>query len=440
MTEGARKPGFELQVGYDQEELLGARWWQQGMRVAAARTRGATVDESRRAALKALIVVGGAVIVAGVVAGGTCSRRRTVQVQVARNSIDLQRERGLAVGAENTAFGWPDAIGTTCTGDPLDRETIDSLAASMGPHDAALRPAYVPTLFQCVANAGQSPFVRSLTMVRSAAMVAAFAQGEAIRELFEYAEQPARWALLIDLPGPASVAFAAGLQPFADAVFVFDNWPHPRGVVPAHLTLAAAVHYRPRFAPDARRRGAPAAFVLDRNRLNPYQNEPDRFDNRYVARLPDAPFLRERGVERVLYVVPAGVEKELDDLNERFVAWRAAGIEIKLLSLGDVQPEAPRPATVADTKPAPAPRYYWHGSPAYHWWFWNHYAWASRPSPIAPQRPPTSSLGSGYAPSRRTTLFGGGARVGQTNVTRSEPDRSSGGGGSWGRSSGGFGG
>jgi len=433
VTGGARKPGFELQVGYDQLELLGARWWQEGLREVPARAGRSTHDESRRTALKALIVVGGAVIVAGVVAGGTCSRRRTVRV--ARDSIEVQRARGLAVGAEQVAFAWPDPIATTCTGYPLDRETLGSLAAGMAPHDAALGPAYVPTLFQSVASAGESPFVRSFTMVRSAAMVAAFAQGEAIRELFEYAEQPARWALVIDLPGPASVAFAAGMQPFADAVFVFDNWPHPRGVVPAHLTLAAVVHYRPRFAPDDRRRGAPAAFVLDRNRLAPYQDEPDRFDNRYVARLPDAPFLRERGVERVLYVVPAGVEHELDDLNERFVAWRAAGIEIKLLSLGDVKPEPPRPATVSDPTPAP-PRYYWHGSPAYHWWFWNHYAWSSRPSPITPQQPPTSLLGGVYSPLRRRTLFDVGSRVGQTNETHTAP----GSGGSWGRSSGGFGG
>ena len=53
---------------------------------------------------------------------------------------------------------------------------------------------------------------------------------------------------------------------------------------------------------------------------------------------------------------------------------------------------------------------------------------------------PAPSLGGSYAPSRRTTLLGGVARVGQTTETRSEPDRRGSGGGSWGRSSGGFGG
>ena len=39
-------------------------------------------------------------------------------------------------------------------------------------------------------------------------------------------------ALVLDLPGPEAVAVAAALAPCFDPVFVFDNWPHPLGVVP----------------------------------------------------------------------------------------------------------------------------------------------------------------------------------------------------------------
>ncbi len=285
-------PAFSLQVGYDQDELLGARWWQDSiaMRAVPAGARavgpGATADESRRAALKALILLGGGTILAATVMSSTCSGPRTISVL--RDSIDLQREQGLATG-EPASFAWPHMAATACDGSSLDRDRLGDLARDLMPEDGSWQPLAVPTLFQVFANDQNRQFAQQFAMVRSPAMQAAFAQGEAIGELLAAAQQLRRWALVIDLPGPEAVAFAAGLQPRATAVFTFDNWPHPRGIVPAHLTLAAAVYYRPRFRPDARRRDAPPAFVLDRNRLAAYPDDPTRFDNRYTARLPQAP-------------------------------------------------------------------------------------------------------------------------------------------------------
>jgi hypothetical protein len=426
-------PPYQLQIGWDQPELLGARWWHDSLAATAPTARaqrvGSDADASRRAALIKLVAIGGSLVVGGVVIASMMRTTRTVDVE--QDSLALQRAKGAAVGADNAAFAWPDAVANDHAGNALDRAALPRLHEALRPHDPALLPAYVPTLFQVFANDANRELVQRFTFVHSARMRAAFGQAQAIRELFEHAESAGRWALVIDLPGAESVAFAAGLQPLVHAVFTFDNWPHPRGVVPAHLTLAAAAYYRPLFADAAgRTRGAPAAFVLDRDRLRPYANEPQVFDNRYVAKLPPLASLQQRRVERVLYVVPAGaVATELDDLNATFAAWRQAGIEVRMLGLADVQP-----AKDERTASGTSPRYYWHGNPGYHWWFWNHYGWASRPGPVPAQQPPTSAFGSTWAPQRRTTMFDGVNRLGKTAVPQPAPR------GSWGRSSGGFGG
>jgi hypothetical protein len=182
--------------------------------------------------------------------------------------------------------------------------------------------------------------------------------------------------------------------------------------------------------------------VLDRDRLAPYHDEPERFDNRYVVTLPSADALRSRGVQRVLYVVPAGSEpREIDDLNARFVEYRQAGIEVRMLGLGDLtlgeplsDPQRPNART--------EPRYYWHGTPATHWWFWNHYGWRSSASGIEPQQPTRESFGGTWSPTRRPTMVDGGlARIGHARFERTDPDPARpGSGGSYGRSSGWYGG
>src|SRR5271170_5569626 len=78
--------------------------------------------------------------------------------------------------------------------------------------------------------------------------------------------QPAGAMVVVDLPGPEAVAFAAGAASAFDPVFALDNWPHPRGVVPAHQTLAAAAYCQPLFARRASGSAAPRwpLLVLDR--------------------------------------------------------------------------------------------------------------------------------------------------------------------------------
>jgi len=66
----------------------------------------------------------------------------------------------------------------------------------------------------------------------------AYRAGKALASLF--AGVPPHTMVIVDLPGPEAMAFAAGMAELFDPCFTFENWPHPRGVVPAHLTLAAA--------------------------------------------------------------------------------------------------------------------------------------------------------------------------------------------------------
>ena len=443
---------FKMRGGYDQLELLGARWWQEGMAKAQVQVQRARqsknrdgTDDSRRRALKVLVGLAGLPLLAGFAftrCGGSGSTTQTVS----KKSLDLQRELGLAVGASNPSFSYEHPVLVASDGRPLQGTWLNTLAGDLSPRYGLLLPYYTPTLFQAFAGSREQAFASAFRMSRTPAMVRAFDQAVAMRDLLLGANQLQKLALVVDLPGPEAVAYAAGLQPTCCAVFTFDNWPHPQGVVPAHQTLSAAVYYRSQFLNNIEIAAQPPVFVLDRNRLTEYRNEPGRFDNRYLAKLPGAPFLRSQGIERVLYVVPAGVpEVELDDLNETFVAYGKAGVTVSMVGLGDfvavdaksgeLKADAAK-ANDAQGQPAQSDsrRYYWHGSPGYHGWFWHHYAWPSRSAVAAGAKPQVSSFGSGYTPSRRSTMFDGVSRFGQTRHTSSTSRSSR---GSYGRSTGG---
>lgn len=441
-------PRFVLQVGFDQDELLGARWWHEGL-VAARESAGvanAAVDPdvSRRAALRLLAGLGAGVVVVGLMVGSRSSGSGGTRL-VEQASLDLQQANGLMFAAEGRTFAWADAVQTDVTGAPLDRSTLAQLGGDLRPRVVRWQAFHAPTLASSLQASDAEPLLRTIPCQDSPAMRAAHGRARALRELLEQAEAPERLLVVVDLLGPESVAFAAGLQPLATAVFQFANWPHPRGVVPAHETLAALLFHRPTFvsAPSDPKR--PAVFVLDRNRLAPYANEPERFDNRYVVRLPSATTLRTMQIERIVYVVPEGApEQELDDCNDAFVAYRAAGIEVRLVSAGDF-----RPADLATTGPgerrgdATTQRYYYGGSPLHHWWFWQGFGGGRVPDGRRAEPPTMPLAGARYQPSPRplasSHLLGLGrskARVADDQT----PGRAGGNpGGSWGRSySGGF--
>ncbi len=346
---------FRLLAEADTPTVVGKAWWNEALKLSVA-------GDQRRAmigALGALAVVGVAIPVGVGIAASSDDDGDDTRTE-RRRALDLQRRQGWSFGVADEAsyLTFADRSG------PVDPAALAHLADDLAPRAPALLPMYVPTLFQAVGSrpaadaprtedavAGFVALETVLAPIDTAAMRAARAAAGRLRVLLGAAASrdaashdtaglaTAGLAVVVDLPGPEAVAFAGALADVFDPVFLFDNWPHPRGVVPAHLTLAAALTERARLLDGRARRTttAPPLFVLDRARLAPYVDDENDFDNRWTARLPTADQLQAIGVSRVLYVVPdAAAPIDSDDLVDDLVAWAARGIDVRALRLGDV--------------------------------------------------------------------------------------------------------
>ncbi len=155
---------------------------------------------------------------------------------------------------------------------------------------------------------------------------------------------PSDTMLVVDLRGAGSVAFGAELSRSStipiSLVLTFNNWPADDELIPAEETLAALLIEAPKLPDPAAAQTVPV-FLLDSWRLayRDDEPEPDMFDNRYALQptdFPDVSVLRARGIKRVLYVVEDldDAEMEEDDLNDLFLAYQAAGIEMAMVDLG----------------------------------------------------------------------------------------------------------
>jgi hypothetical protein len=151
---------------------------------------------------------------------------------------------------------------------------------------------------------------------------------------------PANTMIVVDLRGPASVAFGAELGRDArtpvSLVLTFNNWPAEDEVVPAEETLSALVHDSPR----ANGNGAPV-FLLDAWRLAFRFDEadPDWVDNRYMlSDMPTAEVLAGQGIKHVIYLVESLDETDVeeDDLHDTFAAYQAAGVHVSLMDLDSI--------------------------------------------------------------------------------------------------------
>src|SRR6185503_12427976 len=94
--------------------------------------------------------------------------------------------------------------------------------------------------------------------------------------------------------------------------------------------------------------------VLDRNRLLPYSEESDRFDNRYFANMPGMRALSAVGVRALFYVVPSASDlPEPGDLNRTLAEGTrtptSGGVAVGALAVSDFN---------ADTSAPGAPLYY----------------------------------------------------------------------------------
>ncbi|MCA9584204.1 MAG: hypothetical protein KC657_02485 [Myxococcales bacterium] len=430
----------------DKPGIHGARWWHQ-----ALEDRGAQV--ARRTAIRGMLLAAAAIAGFGTLLAVCANSLDTGPdaKEVRKTALQLQREFGWNFGAVGEALVFD---GTRAL--PYKPASLVTLATDAAPKSAAHQPFYLRTLFEApyarptlIATLpaeeiqGFQPLFTALRPMVTPAMETAYLRAQGLAALF--ADKDAKVALVVDLPGPEAVAFAAGLAHAFDPVMLFDNWPHPRGVVRAHHTLAAAAYYQPLLASAGAERApsAPPAFVLDRDRLATYIDDAKQFDNRYAAKLPPAAALKALGVLHVLYVVPTGAEArmEKDDINDDFLAYAAAGLEVRSL-----------PANLFAPMHAGDETYAYGGSPDSQHAFFLDYPWAP-PGGTATLRP--GNLGKDYTPRARRTSFSTGTgatgnrprptgfgtvpimvAVGTGAVLGARHSRS----GSWNRSSGGWGG
>ncbi len=406
---------FQREESLDKPGIIGARWWQRSLEAPADAM-------SRRNAIQGILIAGGVFASLGMVlaiagAASGSSDYRTEQ----RVALDMQKEFGWSFGATAEPLTFDGE-----SKQPFDRDALGRMADDLRPARREHAPWYVPTLFQAIGakprarpqeeTTPAAPLAHVLQPIFTVAMELAYRRGKALASLFQ-GESPAA-LVVVDLPGPEAVAFAAGASSVFDPVFAFDNWPHPRGVVPAHQALAAAAYYQPLFAKHAAPTGAPALVVLDRHRPAPDTDDATQFDNRHVARLPGAAALKGLGIAHVLYVTPAGTDRDLDDLNDDFVLYARAGLAVKVVGADAF---APDPAESSRTESPPC---YYGSSAASHRWFWHDYPWI-KPPPASKDHPPVAPAapnpGAAYVVDPRTTAVSSGAPVAGSSGPSNRP-------------------
>lgn len=385
---------------------------------------------------------------------------------VTLDSLELQRREGWSVGTNEDLlrFGAGE-VRVDSRNQSYSGYDPGYLISVYQPADPRWQPFFIATMLQSL---GQPSLNSRVRLFHSAEAEDAYRRAAGLRELLTQSSDAGRTLLIADLPGPAAVAVGARLADAVTLVPVFDNWPHPLGVVPAHETLGSMIYFareieEKRLKPAA---GAPALLLLDSRRLNDYQDSSNQFDNRWMARVPAAADLKQRGTVRVIYLVADERQKtELDDLNEEFVDWRSNGIEVQMLRLSDF-----RTSEVSTAKAPAVERYYYGGSSAAHWLFFSAYG-LTAPRQIAPLQGSGTALArpavlppyqpAAYQPVRRPTIFsttrtvpvsgqvGGGGAIsgvgkirpsgfGRTSVRVSSSGRVTGRSGSFGRAGGGL--
>lgn len=393
MTEAG--PKFTQKETIDKPGIVGARWWQESI----------ATEVPRRKAITTMIALGG--VLAGVAAigfaiaksGGSKSGSGSIfssspdyEFQP-RTSLDMQKEYGWNFGAT----GEPLVFDGTTTR-PFDPTSLATLATDLAPASSVYTPYWIPTLFQAPLAMPKSapsgdpeaapfkPLKEEIVPISTPAMTLAFSRGKALAAMLGTNPGKTRdLAVVVDMPGPEAVAFAAGMAGKYDPIFLFDNWPHPHGVVPAHLTLAAALYYQPLFAKAKTGAKLPPVFVLDRTRLSTYVDDAMQFDNRFAAKMPTPANLKTMGMAKILYVGPNAVDRfELDDLVDDFASYAAAGAIFHVC-----------PAMAFESASGTDPWYY-GGDPTTNGLFWTHW---DQPGQRTPNEVQT------YVPKPRETPF-----------------------------------
>src|SRR5262245_7165170 len=353
--------------------------------------------------------------------------------EVDEDSIALQKKEGWNVGSTDKSLNFEGQSLTDSRGKYVSGYDPNYLISVYQPRDPQWQPFFVTTLIQSLS---QQSLSGQMKPVFTGQMRESYERAESLRNLISQAPNPSQTMIISDLPGPQSVALGAAMADTAQVVPVFDNWPHPLGVVHSHETLGAMAYYASEI--DEKRsklkENAPAILLLDSNRLTAYSDQDTQFDNRYLAKIPPADQLKQRGVQQVIYLVKDESQKEeLDDINDDLVEWQKQGINVRLLRLSEFKPvDEPTQATVAGTTTTTVQRHYYYGGyPWASWLFFSHYGYGyprevivyrdgrsvpiPRPTTGQTYNPPT------YRPISRPTVFSGTRVGGASGVGRTRP-------------------
>jgi hypothetical protein len=349
-------------------EDTGATWWNEMLTRRDANKRIAQVG-----ALAALLAS------AGVAGCGDSDDDGEIEQ---KDALDVQKSMGWNAGADDKQLKFSSPSGTDSQSSLNWSTFLDPavLMQAYQPKNSQWQPYVVPTLAQSLS---QQSLKSAMQPFHSSSMDEAYSRGLGMKEILAKTENPQNVIVVADLPGPEAVAYAAALADVADVVTTFDNWPHPTGVVPTHETLGAMLYYAGEVQKKSAERpaNAPAVLVLDSNRLTPYSDDSDRFDNRYVAKIPTAENLQAMKVASVLYAVPSdNRNEELDDINEDFVAYKEKGINVAMMPLTNFQPPSAavrdslnQALTSTNGSTVHHTTYYYGGHPMYSPWFFSYY-------------------------------------------------------------------
>lgn len=325
------KNPFVREGHVDKPGIVGSHWWNRQLAEASAL-------QTRRALLTALGVSAVGITALGAITFAALSEDTHDE---RRRSLEMQQDYGWGFGATSETVAFDAQYTTTYAADALPR-----LATDLAPKNQSLSPWFVPSLLLSPTATPRRAWTEpppetpvslatALKPIHTPTMDLAERRAGALVKLLAEANG-GRIALILDLDGPESVAAAAGAASVFDPVFVLDNWPHPKAVVPAHLTLAAAVYYQPQLVKlsAARSAAAPPALVLDRKRLSPYSDDAAEFDNRWLAKFPAAKDLWALEIKRVLYVAPAQTGAIAPpDAAQALHDWAAVGIDVRAIAL-----------------------------------------------------------------------------------------------------------
>ncbi|MDB5035250.1 MAG: hypothetical protein JWQ98_2491 [Chlorobi bacterium] len=396
----------------DELKNAGAPWWREMI------TRREAGGRIARIGATALLISTAGITIAG------CGDKDDEEVQ--RDALDLQQKEGWNVGSTDKSLPYANKTGTSSSGTVDWNKYLDpaTLLSAWSINDPRWQPYVVPTLVQSLA---QQSLRGQIAPVYSRGMEEAYARGLGMKEILSKSKNKDNTMLVVDLPGPEAVAYAAALADVANPVITFDNWPHPLGVVHSQETLGAMVYYADEVATKAasRPKTAPAVLILDSNRLAPYTDEDSQFDNRYLAKIPTADRLKAMNISTVLYAVPdSSRTSELDDINEDFADYKSKGLAVSMVALSDFQPDKSDSTALATNGTTTIHHtYYYGGGPMYSPWFFYHYP-VFVPSYSIPSRtslPSTSLRGSSYTPALRPTMFSSRSTGGAKGVGKARP-------------------